>query len=177
MPLPYQLVRKVILSVDILAEDHGNCNGLSLSAAETRVPLRRRGEGVKATHVLSLVLPRSSCDSIISERRVLSRCTCPRRARRHNDEGSSRANEHLSCVAVTILVRYLDHEAHSEGHCVARWPYRAEFGGSGGKEKRKMGEKRRGEEEEGQAGQINSGIGHRASAGTNKASPETAAAL
>lgn len=113
--LPYQLVRKVILSVDILAEDHGNCNCLSLSAAETRVPLRRRGEGVKATHVLSLVLPRSSCDSIISERRVLSRCTCPRRARRHNDEGSSRANEHLSCVAVTILVRYLDHEAHSEG--------------------------------------------------------------
>lgn len=39
MPLPYQLVRKVILSVDILAEDHGNCNCLSLSAAETHESL------------------------------------------------------------------------------------------------------------------------------------------
>ena len=52
---------------------------------------------IKATHVLSLVLSRSSYDSIISERPVFCLSTLSRRER-----GSRQKNriEHLSCVCI-----------------------------------------------------------------------------
>jgi hypothetical protein len=71
---PYQLVKKVILSVDILTRIHLD-GKLQLfwnqSANREASPLifHKGGRGtISATHVLSLVLSRSSYDSIISER-------------------------------------------------------------------------------------------------------------
>lgn len=82
MSLSYQLVRKVILSVDILtitihAEIQLQMVWWTSQHNKTKIslptPLKEDRKGSRdnqATHVLSLVLSRSSYDSIISERLV-----------------------------------------------------------------------------------------------------------
>jgi hypothetical protein len=101
----YQLVRKVILSVDILAQIY-QVKRLILEVVSMRdgalfLFSTRRG-AINATHVLSLVLSRSSFDSVISERPGLAHCT---------SASASPGRTPVMRIAVTvevISVRYLD---------------------------------------------------------------------